>query len=59
MVNNKYPKYKTRAFFERTSAESGTAFLFHSKHRKASFEKTSAESGTAFLFYPKQKKLSF
>lgn len=37
MVNNKYPKYKTRAFFERTSAESGTAFLFYPKQKKLSF----------------------
>ena len=56
MINKKYPKCNNKAFFERTSAESGTAFLFHSKPRKAFFERTSAESGTAFLFYPKQNK---
>ena len=55
MIKNKYPKCKNRAFFERTSAESGTAFLFYSKQRKSSFEKTTSESGTAFLFYPKKK----
>ena len=55
MIKNKYQKFNNRAFFERTSAESGTAFLFHSKQKKSSFEKTSAESGTAFLFYSKQK----
>ena len=59
MIKNKYPKCNNRAFFERTSAESGTAFLFYSKQRKSSFERTSAESGTEFLFYSKQKKLSF
>ena len=60
MINNKYVKCTNRAFFERTSTESGTAFLFHSKQKKwtidkkqkqASFEKKSSESGTAFLFY--------
>jgi hypothetical protein len=53
MIKNKYPKCNNRAFFEKTSAESGTAFLFHSKQKKLSFEKTSAESGTAFLFHSK------
>ena len=54
MIKKKYPKCNNRAFFEKTSAESGTAFLFYSKQRKLSFEKTSSESGTAFLFYPKK-----
>ena len=37
MIKNKYSKCNNRAFFERTSAESGTAFLFYSKQKKLSF----------------------